>query len=275
MNLIQANINAIAGVGTYMHIHAPATRVENVINGGWLELNGVAVSRTTYASLFTLYGTTYGAGDGVTTFNLPDAAGRTLISLAGTGGHTDVTSLGATEGAALASRRPAHGHSTALSFSGSAGTTSAGSAHSHSSSGLGFSGSGGTTSAGSPHAHGYTDLGHGHTATNNPRGWHTGSGSTGSGPFVYNSGTNLDPANPDTPVVTIGSSTVGITISNESTHTHTFTPAGSITGSTASESSHTHTFTPAGSVSGTVGATSAAPTDKPAYIVMGIWVVKF
>ena len=38
---------------------------------GWLECNGQAVSRTTYAELFELIGTTYGVGDGSTTFNLP------------------------------------------------------------------------------------------------------------------------------------------------------------------------------------------------------------
>ena len=40
---------------------------------GWLVCNGAAVSRTTYASLFTKIGTAYGVGDGSTTFNLPDA----------------------------------------------------------------------------------------------------------------------------------------------------------------------------------------------------------
>ena len=44
-----------------------------------LELNGQAVSRTTYSGLFALLGTTYGAGDGSTTFNLPDYRGRTLV----------------------------------------------------------------------------------------------------------------------------------------------------------------------------------------------------
>lgn len=39
---------------------------------GWLRANGAAVSRTTYAALFAAIGTTYGAGDGSTTFNLPD-----------------------------------------------------------------------------------------------------------------------------------------------------------------------------------------------------------
>lgn len=42
---------------------------------GWLKANGAAVSRTTYAALFSVIGTTYGAGDGASTFNLPDLRG--------------------------------------------------------------------------------------------------------------------------------------------------------------------------------------------------------
>ena len=42
---------------------------------GWLGANGSVVSRTTYANLFTAIGTTYGAGDGSTTFQLPDLRG--------------------------------------------------------------------------------------------------------------------------------------------------------------------------------------------------------
>lgn len=43
---------------------------------GWLRCNGDAVSRTTYAGLFAVIGTTYGVGDGSTTFNLPDLRGE-------------------------------------------------------------------------------------------------------------------------------------------------------------------------------------------------------
>jgi len=45
---------------------------------GWLQCNGAAVSRATYAALFTAIGTVYGSGDGSTTFNLPDARGMFL-----------------------------------------------------------------------------------------------------------------------------------------------------------------------------------------------------
>ncbi|MNJ42188.1 Phage Tail Collar Domain protein [compost metagenome] len=43
---------------------------------GWMRANGAAVSRTVYAALFARIGTIYGAGDGVSTFNLPNARGR-------------------------------------------------------------------------------------------------------------------------------------------------------------------------------------------------------
>lgn len=45
---------------------------------GWLLAYGQAVSRTTYADLFTAIGTTYGTGDGSSTFNLPDLRGRVV-----------------------------------------------------------------------------------------------------------------------------------------------------------------------------------------------------
>jgi microcystin-dependent protein len=48
----------------------------NAAPTGYLEANGDAVSRTTYASLFSAIGTTFGAGDGSTTFNLPDLRGE-------------------------------------------------------------------------------------------------------------------------------------------------------------------------------------------------------
>lgn len=51
---------------------------------GWLECDGSAVSRTTYAALFTAISTTWGSGDGSTTFNVPDMRGRVPIG-AGTG----------------------------------------------------------------------------------------------------------------------------------------------------------------------------------------------
>jgi microcystin-dependent protein len=45
----------------------------------WAPLNGQAISRTTYAKLFARWGTTFGAGDGTTTFNLPNPNGRVIV----------------------------------------------------------------------------------------------------------------------------------------------------------------------------------------------------
>jgi len=60
-----------------MVAHFPTTSAPS----GWLPCNGAAVSRTTYAALFARIGTTYGAGNGSTTFNLPDLRGEFLRGL--------------------------------------------------------------------------------------------------------------------------------------------------------------------------------------------------
>lgn len=77
---------------------------------GWLLCDGSAVSRTTYAALFAIISTTYGTGDGSTTFNLPDLRGRSPIGKnAGT-----FTTLGATGGEEthilVTAEAPSHTH---------------------------------------------------------------------------------------------------------------------------------------------------------------------
>jgi len=54
---------------------------------GWLECDGSAVSRATYAALFTAISTTWGVGDGATTFNVPDMRGRVAVG-SGTGAQS-------------------------------------------------------------------------------------------------------------------------------------------------------------------------------------------
>lgn len=56
--------------GAVMHF------ARNSAPSGWLKANGAAVSRTTYSTLFTAIGTTFGVGDGSTTFNVPDLRGE-------------------------------------------------------------------------------------------------------------------------------------------------------------------------------------------------------
>lgn len=89
---------------------------------GWLVCDGSAVSRSTYDALFAVIGTTYGAGDGSSTFNLPDMRARFPVmengginyNLADTGGADSVTLTTA--------QMPGHSHT------GSSGSDS----HSHS-----------------------------------------------------------------------------------------------------------------------------------------------
>ena len=53
---------------------------------GWLLSYGQAISRSTYSALFSVVGTTYGVGDGSTTFNIPDLRGRTIAGQDDMGG---------------------------------------------------------------------------------------------------------------------------------------------------------------------------------------------
>jgi len=80
---------------------------------GWLACDGSAVLRSQYANLFAVITTTYGAGDGSTTFNLPDARGRSFLGCGQGAGLTNrlVTNTGGVEDHPLASAENAsHNH---------------------------------------------------------------------------------------------------------------------------------------------------------------------
>jgi microcystin-dependent protein len=106
----------------------------------WLLCYGQAVSRTTYASLFAIVSTTYGVGDGTTTFNLPDLRGRTVAGVDNMGGsdagRLDIAnSSGVVVGSqyvtltSAQSGVPAHSHGSTASFSGS--FTGSAASHNH------------------------------------------------------------------------------------------------------------------------------------------------
>jgi microcystin-dependent protein len=91
-----ANLTGIEGIPTgtitpWSQASAPT---------GFLECDGAAVSRSTYAALFAVVSTTYGAGDGSTTFNLPDLTDKVAVhksnnkNFASTGGANTVTPTG-------------------------------------------------------------------------------------------------------------------------------------------------------------------------------------
>lgn len=81
---------------------------------GWLLCDGSAVSRTTYAALFSVIGTTYGDGNGSTTFNLPNLVNRMMV---GTGG---LYALGSTGGEASHALTEAELASHTHTFTGTA-----------------------------------------------------------------------------------------------------------------------------------------------------------
>jgi len=96
---IAANVilsSAITGSGTAPVPLMPAgviVAMAGTVPTGWLECNGQAVSRTTYAALFALTGTVYGAGNGSSTFNVPNFESKVLI------GESSAFSMGPGAGA--------------------------------------------------------------------------------------------------------------------------------------------------------------------------------
>jgi microcystin-dependent protein len=121
----------------------------NSIPTNWLLCDGSAVSRSTWPSLFSAIGTTYGAGNGTTTFNLPDLRGR--VAVGKDSAQTEFDVLGETGGAKThtltTAEMPSHSHTTsATAFFTSGGFWAAGGNYN-----LGFSGGTGSTGGGGAH----------------------------------------------------------------------------------------------------------------------------
>ena len=87
-----ANLTGIEGIPTATIVPWSSSSVPT----GFLECNGAAVSRSTYSALFAIVGTTYGAGDGASTFNVPNLTDKIAMgksnnkALASTGGAETV-----------------------------------------------------------------------------------------------------------------------------------------------------------------------------------------
>lgn len=189
---------------------------------GWLWCAGQAVSRADYPALFAAIGTTYGAGNGTTTFNVPDLRGRLPIGLDNMGG-SDAGRIGLSNTLGTAggtstittSHLPAHTHdlgSHTHSF------TPSGSVSISSVSGT-VSGTTGTQSA--DHTH------------NSPNG--ASFATDGGGPYLLGGGGTFN----------INTSAGATTSGNSGSHTHSF--SGSLSGGSGS-----------GSFSGNGGTTGAA-----------------
>lgn len=97
---------------------------------GWLLAYGQEVSRTTYADLYTAIGTTYGVGDGSTTFNLPDLRGRVVAGQDDMGG-TSANRMRSSEGGINGDTLGAAGGNDSVTLTGEQSGVAS---HSHSSS---------------------------------------------------------------------------------------------------------------------------------------------
>jgi microcystin-dependent protein len=88
---------------------------------GYLACDGSAVSRTTYAALFAAISTTWGAGNGTTTFNIPNLQRRVTVGSGGSGTATLANSVGSTGGAEthtlITAEMPSHTHTLTANVS--------------------------------------------------------------------------------------------------------------------------------------------------------------
>jgi microcystin-dependent protein len=214
--------------------------------------NGAAISRAQYAELFAAIGTTYGAGDGVTTFNLPNLGEGTVIKATVDAIKVGTYSAGAllthTHGATAAAGGD-HGHSVSLTAGG-------GHSHGASASGVGDHAHAAWTDGQGNHAHsGSTDAQgqHSHVTLNSLFGDGTGSNYVGGGGPAFrnmqrqtndagnhahnfgtdwqgnhghNIGMNGAGAHSHTiSIAAVGDHTHGLSLANGGSHSHTLTIA--------------------------------------------------
>lgn len=225
---------------------------------GYIFLRGQAISRATYATLFALWGTTYGVGDGATTFNVPNMQVRIPIGRDSTGANTAVDTLGETQGSwdhthgpgtlTVASHLHNSGTLTVASHTHDSGTLTVAS-HTHGAGTLTVASHthGAGTYAADSHSHGVGSIsisGGDHTHTTDSSGDHTHDLQG----VTFDSVTSGS----DFSVVT----DIGAATTSGGSHTHNISSSGS---HSHSASGSTDSSTPA--VSGTSGAASPAITS--------------
>lgn len=168
---------------------------------GWLLCYGQAVSRTAYPTLFATIGTTFGAGDGSTTFNLPDLRGRVPAgkdNMGGTPANRLTTAGSGVDGPTLGAAGGSQAHTL---------TTAQMPAHAHTATDAGHSH--GVTDP--THAHTVYDPGHSHTYDRITASQPNGSGVSNTTSTTNNTTTNTGAA---TTGIGIYAAATGISVNN-------------------------------------------------------------
>ena len=128
---LDAKLNSAGAFTVATGMILPFSAAAGSIPTGYLNCDGAAVSRSTYSALFALIATTYGSGDGSSTFNVPNLAGRFAIgksgsyALASTGGGTTSSftpsgsvSVSVNNHTLTEAQLPSHNHSASTTVSG-------------------------------------------------------------------------------------------------------------------------------------------------------------
>lgn len=125
MSFVQGTPSSIILPGTIL----PIGNGDFDMSPAYLQCKGQAVNRVTYADLFNAIGIIWGGGDGITTFNVPDLRGRTLIGLGQGSGLTNRTSgqiMGEETHALTIGELPAHNHLLIANTNGAGGNGTVG-----------------------------------------------------------------------------------------------------------------------------------------------------
>jgi len=168
---------------------------------GYLICDGSAVSRTTYAALFAIIGTTYGAGDGSTTFNLPDLRTRVPVGLNSSGTFNALNNKGGTETHTITQAQLPN-----YTLPNSLAVTNTNSTHTHT---------------------GYTDTDGSHTHTASTSGYSYNGGGATNGTF--GAGTPFNLQSVTTTVTSTNSSHYHAFTTSTTGSSHTHTLSGSVT----------------------------------------------